>query len=101
MNTGVVSTVVFSGANVSTSGGGVWNVQCTAVPSACPVCDFVVAGRSTLYVVAIGSRSTAPVYSKRKVRVPIQRQRPGSAGVTFTGTSAWSSCDKVVSGTIG
>ena len=102
MNTGVVSTVAFSGVNVSTFGGGVRNVHCDRAPRACSRSATVVpAGHLDAVVVAIGRRSTAPVNSNRNVRVPIQRQRPSSAGVTFTGTSAWSSCANVASGTIG
>ena len=53
--------------------------------------------KSTVYVVAIGKRTSG---SNKIVRVPIQRQRPFGVGVSFTGVVvAASSCD--VTATIG
>jgi hypothetical protein len=91
-----------SGANDCTVGGGVVNCHDTASASAPPVADSVPAGTVTVNVVAIGSRSTSPPEaSKRKVRVPIHCQRPGTSGVRVMGRSAVATWPTVPTETIG
>ena len=91
-----------SPTNAVTRGAGVENVHATASASVAPLAAVVPAGTSTRYSVAAGRRSVSPgITSKRNVRVPIQRHRPSIAGVIETGTSDWSSCASVSSGTIG
>ena len=95
MNSGVVSTVVFSGANVSTFGGGVRNVQRTAAASLLP--GLRRGARRNLDAVAGRHREAIDRARELEAQgaVPIQRHRPFNAGVTLTGTSAWSSCANV------
>src|SRR5262245_13100277 len=78
-------------------GGGVSNVNFVAALSAAPLALFAPAGTSTVYVVAIGKRTSG---SNRIVRVPIQRHLPLGCGESLTGVVfAASSCD--VTATIG
>src|SRR5215475_3064686 len=63
--------------------GGVENVHRFAAPSAPPAADFVPAGISTEYLVAIGKR---PAGSNSRVFVPSHRHLPGGCGESLTGT---------------
>src|SRR5882672_6202868 len=68
-----------SDLNVS---GGVAKLHFLASPSVPPTADFVPAGISTVYSVAIGKR---PSGSNNKVFVPIHRHLPAGCGESLTG----------------
>src|SRR5687768_12053645 len=80
-----------------TVGAGVANVNETASASAVPFADFVPAGTSTLYSVAIGNRGSG---SNIRVFVPSHRHCPAGSGVSFTGTT-FDASDWEVTATIG
>ena len=90
------------GLNDSTVGGGVVNLKAASFASAWPLIDSVPAGTVTVKVDAIGNRSTESLAaSKRRVRVPIHCQVPGSSGEMMTGTSCEFTWLTVPTGTIG
>src|SRR5262245_64725291 len=62
--------------------GGVAKRHCFVAPSALPAADFVPAGISTVYSVAIGKR---PFGSNNNVFVPIHRHLPAGCGESLTG----------------
>ena len=90
------------GANVSTFGGGVRNVHSTG-------CRQLVAGlrrRARRNFDAVAGRHREAIDRAGELEAQRARADPAPptlrrAGVTFTGTSAWSSCANVASGTIG
>jgi len=79
-------------------GGGVVKVHVTGAASVPPVADFVPAGISTVYFVAIGKRADG---SNISVFVPTQRHLPAGIGESLTGTAFAARSAMLVSATIG